>query len=98
MSGKAQIQSLKKKESKMKIKLNADCLLTVWITEDHDVEEFRSKGEIFKKIKFLGMATSFGYKKFPQFQFGDGSVFILERDAFTVLESDPEYDAALKEE
>ena len=78
----------------MKIKLNVDCLLTVWITEDHSEEEFRNKDEVLDDLSFLGFATFNHHIKFPQFQFGDGSVFILEQDAFTVLESDPEYDEA----
>lgn len=82
----------------MKIQFNNDFLLTIHRNEDISFDIPYHKGEVLKKIKFLGMATSFGNKKFPQFQFGDGDVFCLEQEAFTVLESDPEYDAALVEE
>lgn len=82
----------------MKIQFNNDCLLTIWETEESSTEEFQRKGKILEDLTFLGMATSFGNKKFSQFQFGDGDVFCLEQEAFTVLESDPEYDAALVEE
>jgi hypothetical protein len=80
----------------MKIKLNQDSEILMWDSLLHDSEEFYKKGHTFD-VDYVGMSTSSGDTKFPQFQNGDGSVFILATEAFTILESCEDYNSDLSE-
>lgn len=80
----------------MKIKLNQDSEIVFWDSEENSSEEFYPKGHIFD-VDYVGMSTSVGCVKFPQFQNGDGSVFILSTDSFEILENDDDYEIDLKE-
>lgn len=80
----------------MKIKLNQDSEILMWDSLLHDTEEFYPKDHVFD-VDYVGLSTSSGNVKFPQFQNGDGSVFILATEAFTVLETCEDYDSDLSE-
>ena len=80
----------------MEIKLKQDSEIVVYDTAEESVEEFYSKGHIFD-VDYVGMSTSVGGVKFPQFQNGDGSVFILSTDAFEVIETCDNYEVDLEE-
>lgn len=75
----------------MKIKLNQDSEILIWDSVEESAEEFYPNGSIFD-VDYVGMSTSEANVKFPQFQNGDGSVFILATDAFTVLETSEDYE------
>jgi hypothetical protein len=78
---------IKRRNNAMKIKMLEDCEVEVWETEEESTTELFKKDTILD-VDYVGDATSFAEEKFPQFQNGDGSVFILTPSTFEEMKDE----------
>ena len=71
----------------MRIEWKKECEILIFETEDdcEGIVEERKAGEV-EDVDIFGYASSYSGKKFPQIQFGDGSITgAIDEDWFRVL-------------